>query len=72
MSDYKSTLHGFLDDPVKFKTGKIGSNARAKRIVQHAPEVMVKITGNTKGVLSQELVKAKYALSSGITILLKP
>lgn len=50
MSDYKSTLHGFLDDPVKFKTGKIGSNARAKRIVQHAPEVMVKITGNTKGV----------------------
>ncbi|CAC9522000.1 hypothetical protein [uncultured Gammaproteobacteria bacterium] len=47
MSDYKSTLHRFLDDPVKFKTGKIGSNARAKRIVQHAPEVMVKITGNT-------------------------
>ncbi|SCN46824.1 hypothetical protein BAZMOX_458472_0 [methanotrophic endosymbiont of Bathymodiolus azoricus (Menez Gwen)] len=29
MSDYKSILHGFLENPVKFKTGKVGSNARA-------------------------------------------
>ncbi|SHN92232.1 IncQ plasmid conjugative transfer DNA nicking endonuclease TraR (pTi VirD2 homolog) [Bathymodiolus heckerae thiotrophic gill symbiont] len=51
MADYQSSLHGFLEDPVRFKTGGgDSSNSRAKRIVQNTPEVMVKITGNTKGV----------------------
>ncbi|WP_198266657.1 relaxase/mobilization nuclease domain-containing protein [sulfur-oxidizing endosymbiont of Gigantopelta aegis] len=55
MADYESSLHGFLEEPVKYR-GKVKIDpgrrvtSRGKRVIRRSPEVMVKITGNTKGV----------------------
>jgi type IV secretory pathway VirD2 relaxase len=43
------TIWDLLDGDVKTKADKAGSLSRAKRIANRAPEVMVKISGNTKG-----------------------
>ena len=54
MVDYKSSLHGFLEDPVSFQGGWADNarrriSERAKRVVRRSPEVMLKITSNAKG-----------------------
>lgn len=43
------TISDLLDGDVKTKANKTGNLSRAKRIADRAPEVMVKISGNTKG-----------------------
>ncbi|WP_348826931.1 relaxase/mobilization nuclease domain-containing protein [Halomonas sp. RT37] len=43
------TIADLLEGPVKSKGGRSGNRARARRVVNYAPEVMVKITGNAKG-----------------------
>lgn len=43
------TIADLLEGPVKSKGGLSGNRARARRVVNYAPEVMVKITGNAKG-----------------------
>ncbi len=43
------TIADLLEGPVKSKGGRSGTYARARRVVNYAPEVMVKITGNAKG-----------------------
>ncbi|MBN8411436.1 relaxase/mobilization nuclease domain-containing protein [Halomonas litopenaei] len=43
------TIADLLEGPLKSKGGRSGNRARARRVVNYAPEVMVKITGNAKG-----------------------
>lgn len=43
------TLAGLLEGSVKFRHNTIGDIGKARRIVNGAPEVMVKISGNAKG-----------------------
>lgn len=43
------TIADLLEGPVKHKAGKGGNRKRAARVANGAPEVMVKISGNTKG-----------------------
>ncbi|MCK9505023.1 MAG: relaxase/mobilization nuclease domain-containing protein [Porticoccaceae bacterium] len=43
------TISDLLDGDVKHKSNKDRNRQRAKRIANHSPEVMVKISGNTKG-----------------------
>lgn len=43
------TISDLLEGRVKSKANKTGNLTRAKRIADRAPEVMVKISGNTKG-----------------------
>ena len=43
------TIADLLEGPVKSKGGRSGNRAGARRVVNYAPEVMVKITGNAKG-----------------------
>lgn len=43
------TISDLLDGSVKNKSNKTGNLARAKKIANGAPEVMVKISGHTKG-----------------------
>ncbi|MDT8880302.1 relaxase/mobilization nuclease domain-containing protein [Halomonas saccharevitans] len=43
------TIADLLESSVKSKGGRSGNRARARRVVNYAPEVMVKITGNAKG-----------------------
>lgn len=43
------TIADLLEGPVKSKGGRAGNRVRAWRVVNYAPEVMVKITGNAKG-----------------------
>lgn len=46
------TIADLLEGPVKYKRGGAGAGLRkrASRIARRAPEVMIKITGNTKGM----------------------
>jgi len=43
------TIADLLEGPVKHKGSRASNRTRAQRVVNHAPEVMVKVSGNAKG-----------------------
>lgn len=43
------TIADLLEGPVKHKGSRASNRARARRVANHAPEVMVKVSGNAKG-----------------------
>ncbi|WP_087870904.1 hypothetical protein [Bathymodiolus platifrons methanotrophic gill symbiont] len=61
MADYKSSLHGFLEDPVKFKTGGGGSNTRAQRIIRGVAIFAKACFGHPSPSKQQKLNATTYA-----------